>query len=204
MPKAKPKGQKLTLDYIARHFSDEDQAYRFVERMRWPNGPVCPHCGSQHAYFLTPKNGVDRYTRTGHATQRRVWKCGACRKQYSVLVGTIFEGSKIPLYKWLLAVHMMCSGKNGVSAHELHCDLEITYKSAWFMAHRIRKAMEREPLSGMLSGVVEADETYIGGKRRDGRRGRPAVDSNKVAVFTLVERDGEARSQVLKRVTGRT
>jgi transposase-like protein len=166
MPKAHPKGQKITLDYIARHFSDEDRAYQFIESMRWPNGPICPHCRSERAYFLQPKNGVDRYTRTGHATQRRVYKCAACRKQYSVLVGTIFEGTKIPLYKWLLAIHMMCSGKNGVSAHELHRHLEITYKSAWFMAHRIRKAMERQPLAGLLTGTVEADETYVGGKPR--------------------------------------
>lgn len=204
MPKAAPKGEEITLDYIARHFSDEDQAYQFLERMRWPNGPVCPHCQGTKAYFLTSKG--DRYTRTGHATQRRVWKCATCRKQFSVLVGTIFEGSKIPLYKWLLAVHMMCSGKNGVSAHELHRDLEITYKSAWFMAHRIRKAMEREPLAGLLSGTVEADETYVGGKVKAGPNrslaARHRMD-NKTPVVTLVQRGGEVRSQVMKKVTGK-
>ena len=205
MPKSAPKGRKITLDYIARHFADEGEAYKFLEAQRWPNGPVCPHCRGTKAYFLQPRT-PDRYTRTGHATQRRVWKCAACRRQFSVLVGTIFEGSKIPLYKWLMAIHMMCMGKNGVSAHELHRALEITYKSAWFMAHRIRKAMEREPLAGMLSGTVEADETYVGGKprykapnRQEAARRREAT---KVPVVSLVQRGGEVRSRVMKRVTG--
>ena len=139
MPKAHPKGQKITLDYIARKFSDENEAYLFLESMRWPNGPVCPHCQGTKAYFLQPRT-PDRYTRTGHATQRRVYKCAGCRKQFSVLIGTIFEGTKIPVYKWLMAIHMMCAGTNGVAAYELHRTLEITNKSAWFMCHRIRKA----------------------------------------------------------------
>lgn len=208
MPKSAPKGQKITLDYIARHFADEGEAYKFLEAQRWPKGPICPHCKGDKAYFLQPKG--DRYTRTGHATQRRVWKCADCRKQFSVLVGTIFEGSKIPLYKWLLAIHMMCSGKNGVSAHELHRDLEITYKSAWFMAHRIRKAMEREPLAGMLSGTVEADETYVGGRPRVRNtttkmtRREIAIRKmdNKTPVVSLVQRGGEVRSQAMRRVNG--
>jgi transposase-like protein len=209
MPKAAPKGQKITLDYIARHFQDENEAYLFLEKMRWPNGPVCVHCQHTKAYFLQPKG--DRYTRTGHATQRRVYKCANCRKQFSVLIGTIFEGSKIPLYKWLLAIHMMCSGKNGVAAYELHRTLEITNKSAWFMCHRIRKAMEREPLAGMLmTGTVEADETYIGGRpRRKNNAPRMSMKEaarhrmdNKTPVVSLVQRGGEVRSRVMKKVTG--
>lgn len=117
-----------------------------------------------------------------------------------MLVGTIFEDSKIPLSKWLLAIHLLCQGKNGVSAHELHRTLGITYKSAWFMAHRIRYAMERPPLVDKLQGIVEADETYIGGKAK-GKRGRGAA--NKTPVVTLVERNGEARSQVMEHVTGK-
>jgi len=102
-----------------------------------------------------------------------------------------------------MAVHMMCSGKNGVSAHEIARSLEVSIKTAWFMTHRIREAMKQEPLAGMLSGTVEADETYIGGKRRGSKRGRPSPDSShKTAVVTLVSRDGEARSQVMERVTG--
>lgn len=190
---------ELNLSIIAKHFSDEEAAYELIERIRWPEGPICPHCGSvNHAYYLTPTNGY-RTTRTGNVTYRRVWKCADCRNQFSVLVGTIFEDSKIPLSKWLLAIHLLCQGKNGVSAHELHRTLDITYKSAWFMAHRIRYAMQRPPLVDKLDGIVEADETYVGGKAR-GKRGRGAA--NKTPVVTLVERNGEAPSQVMHKVTG--
>src|SRR5712691_233714 len=113
MPKAHLKDQKLSLSHFAKHYSDEDAAYRFLERQRWPNGPVCPHCGCMNAAFLPPRNGVDRETRTGHATQRRVWKCKDCGKQFSVLLGTVLEDSRIPVSKWLLAMHLMCASKNG-------------------------------------------------------------------------------------------
>ena len=201
MPKANLKGQKLTLSKVAKEFSDEAKAWQCMEQIRWPNGPICPHCGTTSAYFLQPK--ADRYTRTGHASARRVWKCAGCRKQFSVLIGTIFEDSRIPLSKWLLALYLMCSGKNGVSAHELHRELEITYKSAWFMAHRIRYAMEQQPLASKLSGIVEADETYIGG-REPGKRGRPGAASKKTPVVLLVERNGEARSRAVARVDRET
>ena len=212
MPKAHPKGQKITLDYIARNFSDENEAYLFIEAMRWPNGPVCPHCRGTKAYFLQPRT-PDRYTRTGHATQRRVWKCAACKKQFSVLMGTIFEGSRIPVSKWLLGMHMMCSAKNGVAARELARTLEITVKSAWFMAHRLRYAMEHPAVAGKvaekLSGTVEADETYIGGKqRRPNLAPRLSLKQaaqhrmdNKTPVVSLVQRGGEVRSHVMPRVT---
>ncbi len=187
-----------TFSQIAKYFSDEAEAYKLVERLRWPNGPVCPHCGViDHAYYLEPKEGP-RKTRTGNTSDRRVWKCGACRKQFSVLVGTIFEDSRIPLSKWLLAIHEMCADKNGVSALELSRKLGITYKSAWFMAHRIREAMKRPPLLGKLQGTIEVDETYVGGRAK-GKRGRGAA--NKTPVVSLVERDGEVRSQVMEQVT---
>lgn len=187
------KMEELNLSKIAKRYSDEEEAYRLVERIRWPNGPICPHCGViGNAYYLEPKEG-NRKTRTGKTTYRRVWKCGDCRKQFSVLVGTIFEDSRIPLSKWLLAIHMMCAAKNGVSALELQRTLGIAYRSAWFMAHRIRYAMARPPLADKLQGVVEADETYIGGRAK-GKRGRGAA--NKTPVLSLVERDGEVRSQM--------
>lgn len=187
-----------TFSQIAKYFSDEGEAYKLVERLRWPSGPVCPHCGViDHAYYLAPKEGP-RKTRTGNTSDRRVWKCGTCRKQFSVLVGTIFEDSRIPLSKWLLAIHEMCADKNGVSALELSRKLDITYKSAWFMAHRIREAMKRPPLLGKLQGTIEVDETYIGGRAK-GKRGRGAA--NKTPVVSLVERDGEVRSQVMAQVT---
>ena len=194
----------LTLSTIAKHFSDEEAAWAFLEQTKWPNGPVCPRCGVVgNAYFLTPKQGA-RTTRTGKTTYRRLWKCGACRQQFSVLVGTVMEDSKIPVSKWLLAIHMLNAGKNGVSALELSRTLGIGYRAAWFMAHRIRYAMapqpsEQEQPPTRLQGVVEADETYIGGRAR-GKRGRGAA--NKTPVVTLVERNGEARSQVVTNVTG--
>src|SRR4051812_30274347 len=112
MPKAAPKDQKITLSHLAKHYSDEGAAWAFLERLRWPNGPICPHCGGTDATFLQPRT-PDRYTRTGHATQRRVWKCADCRKQFSVLIGTVFEDSRIPVSKWLLGMHLLCAGKNG-------------------------------------------------------------------------------------------
>jgi transposase-like protein len=160
----------INLSTIAKHFSDEAAAYTLIEAIRWPDGPVCPRCGTvDHAYMLEPRKG-ERTTRKGTVSHRRIWKCGACRKQFSVLVGTIFEDSKVPLSKWLLTIHLLCAGKNGVSAHELHRQLGVTYKTAWFMAHRIRYAMERPAMGGKLAGIIEGDETYFGGKAKNMHR----------------------------------
>lgn len=190
--------KNLNLAELAKHFSDEAAAWKLIESIRWPEGPICPHCGHDDKHYYLG----NRKTRAGKVSPRRVWKCSDCRRQFSALVGTIFEGSHVPLSKWLLAIHLMCSGKNGVSAHELHRQLGVALKTAWFMGHRIREAMKQDPIRGMLTGVVEGDETYIGGKRRGTRPGRPEADSHKTAVMTLVSRDGEARSQVMERVTG--
>lgn len=177
---------------LAEYFASEEKAYDLIESIRWPNGPVCPHCESNEKAY-----------RINIAKQkRRVWKCKACRKQFSVMIGTIFEGSKIPLNKWLVAMYLMCSSKKSISANQLHRSLGITYKSAWFLCHRIRYAMAREPLKGMLKGIVEADETYVGGKKRKGsKRGR---GTKKTPVLTLVERKGRARSYKLDNLTKRT
>src|SRR2546423_9375323 len=148
----------LNLVSLIREIGTEDDARAFLESLRWPGGPFCPRCGDTKAYKLNPKPTSTRGVRKG------VYKCGGCRKQYTVTVGTIFEDSHIPLSKWLLAIHLMCASKKGISAHQLHRMLELSYKSAWFMCHRIRYAMEQEPLRGKLSGIVEADETFIGGK----------------------------------------
>lgn len=191
---------ELTISTIAKRYSDEDAAYEYIESLRWPNGPICPHCGVvDNATYLAPKDG-HRTTSTGKVSFRRVWQCNECRQQFSVLVGTIFEDSKIPLSKWLLGIHLMCAGKNGVAALELQRTLGIAYRSAWFMAHRIRYAMAHESFDKPLEGTVEADETYVGGKAH-GKRGRGAA--NKTPVVSLVERGGNVRSRVVTNVTGK-
>ncbi len=173
---------------------DEDTAREMLERMRWPNGASCPHCGGADPYKLTPK--------AGSTTRKGVWKCRACRRQFTVLVGTVFQSSHIKLTVWLKAIYLLCSSKKGMSAHQLHRMLGITYKAAWFMAHRLRYAMTQEPLASKLSGVVEVDETYVGGRPRgQGRRGRPGPGHNKVPVVALVERGGRVRAFPMPRVT---
>src|SRR5438093_7912928 len=177
------------LSKLGKHFSDEDAARELLESLRWPNGPVCPHCGGDEPYKLTPKPTSQRPGRKG------LYKCRACRKQFTVTVGTIFEDSHIPISKWLLTIHLMCASKKGVSAHQIHRMLGVSYKAAWFMCHRIRYAMTGDPQAAeKLSGVVEADETYIGGSRRGTPRGRPGPESHKTPVFALLERDGDVRS----------
>ena len=165
-------------------FSDASKAREHLEALHWPNGPICPHCGE-----------TDRVKRLeGKSTRPGVIMCNPCRKPFTVTVGTIFEDSKIAINKWLLAFRLMASSKKGISAHQLHRSLGITYKSAWFMAHRIREAMDGadgdDPLGGPNT-VVEADETYVGGKARNRAFRKPAA---KKAVVALVQREGHVRS----------
>jgi len=174
----------------AKYLKNEDAARAFIERLRWPDGPVCPHCAATKIYRLAVAG-----------TQRKVLKCAACRKQFSVTVGTIFEDSHIPLTSWLGAMQLLCSSKKGMSAHQLHRMLAITYKSAWFMAHRIRHAMAETSYAGKLGGIVEVDEAYIGGKRK-GYDTKRRMD-NKAPVFSLVQRGGTVRSFAMPRVTGK-
>ena len=144
---------------LGHRFSDEDKARELLESVRWPNGTACLHCGSVKVYRLEPKPDSKRPGRKG------LWKCADCRKQFTVTVGTIFEGSHIKLNKWVIAIYIMCASKKGVSALQLKRMMEpITYKSAWFMCHRIRHAMTQGPMTELLNGTVEVDETYIGGK----------------------------------------
>jgi transposase-like protein len=153
----------MNLIELAKQFSTEESGREFLEKTLWPDGPVCPHCGLVgEAYRLAPKPGKKTHVRPG------VWKCKDCRKQFTVKVGTIFEDSHIPLHKWLMAMHLMNASKKGMSSHQLHRMLGITYKSAWFMTHRIRWAMRQESFDAPLSGIVEVDETFVGGKLRTG------------------------------------
>jgi transposase-like protein len=179
------------------HFQDADKARAFLEKLRWPNGAVCPHCGCKTAYKLTAKPNSKKPVRPG------VYKCKDCGQQFTVTVNTIFEDSHIALNKWLLAIHLLCASKKGMSAHQLHRMLGVTYKTAWFMAHRVRYMMSQPSFKQKMSGVIEADETYVGGKRKNqGGRGRPDAYSHKQAVFALVKRGGDVRSFHVERVTG--
>jgi transposase-like protein len=197
----------VNLSILAKHFSDEDASRELMEKWRWPNGAACPKCGGADPYKLTPKATSKKPGRKG------LYKCRACRKQFTVTVGTVFEDSRIPISKWMLAVHLLASSKKGISAHQLHRNLGISYKAAWFMAHRLRYAMNVGPLAALLSGTVEVDETYVGGKRRAGGRnasgkkmiGRPQPsDKTKTPVVVLVERKGRAIAFPVERVDGRT
>jgi transposase-like protein len=173
-------------------FTDENKAREHFEATRWPNGPYCPHCGETERVYRV--QGKTENTRPG------VLFCNACEKPFTVTVGTVMERSHIPLNKWALAFRLMCSSKKGVSAHQLHRTLGVTYKTAWFMAHRIREAMRpnsASPLGGD-NKVVEIDETYIGGKARN-RKGKVPP---KEAVVALVERDGRVRSRHVANVDG--
>jgi transposase-like protein len=202
--------QGISLPRLAQSIDSEADAYAFLESLRWADGVVCPHCGATgRCFFLKPANDVSRKTRTGAVSQRRVWKCGDCRRQFSVLTGTIFHGTKIPVRTWLMVIFEMCSAKNGISAREIERKYELTAKSAWFMCHRIREAMRREPLAGLLRGTIVADETWIGGdpKNRHGGmrygKGKGPNPTDKQPVLALVHKEtGEVRSHMVPTVRG--
>lgn len=188
-------------------YTDENAAREHLERLLWADGIVCPHCGSVDAATLLK----------GKSTRPGVYKCRPCKKPFSVTVGTVFERSKIPLNTWVYAVDLYTASKKGFSAHQLHRTLGVTYKTAWFMAHRIREAMsEPKGPSNPMGGegkIVEADETYIGekaDKRKVTTSGRPFLKggkhgpSNKRAVVSLVERGGKVRSFHVERADANT
>jgi transposase-like protein len=171
---------------IPRIYTDEIVARKHLEKLLWPEGPVCPHCGS-----------IDEATKLkGKSTRSGVYKCRGCEKPFSVTVGTLFEKSKIPLNQWVYAVHLYTSSKKGFSAHQLHRMLHVTYKTAWFMAHRIRKAMEAtntEPMGGNR-GPLQVDETYYGGTSKRAKNYTRKLKS-KGSVIALVDgASGEARA----------
>ena len=185
-------------------YADADKAREYIESVRWPDGAYCPHCG-------TTAEGVTKLE--GKAHRKSLYQCNGCLEQFTVTVGTLYERSHIPLHKWLLATHLLCSSKKGISAHQLMRRLGLgSYRTAWFMAHRIREGMA--PLKGKtapLGGkgkIVEADTTYIGGKEKNkhvGKRDAKKIGGKgKQIVHTLVERGGRARSDHIANVSGKT
>ena len=170
------------------HFHNEEAAFARLEQIVWPNGPVCPHCG-----------GVDRITpvKGGRVGLKR---CGDCKKQFTAKVGTVFEDSKVKLHLWFQAAHLMASSKKGISSHQLHRTLGVTYKTAWFMSHRLREAM-RDASPGQLGGsgkIVESDETFFVNKKGFKRQ---SGFGHKMVIHSLVERGGKIYSTVLDTVS---
>lgn len=182
------------------YFHDEAEAYKKVESIVWPNGPVCPKCGNADAERI--------YDLRGQSHRMGLRKCAECRKQFTVKIGTIFQSSHIPLHKWLQAIFLIASSKKGISANQLHRTLEVTLKTAWFMGHRIREAMRSGDLAPMGGdgGIVEVDETFIGHdydvKPKHDKKGRGYA--HKFKVLTLVERGGHARSMVVDDLKAKT
>lgn len=174
-------------------FSDANKAREHLESIMWPDGPTCPHCGE-----------VENICKLkGKSHRPGLHQCNSCRGHFTVTVGTVLERSKIPLNKWVLGFHLMASSKKGVSAHQIHRMLGVTYKTAWFMMHRIREAM-RDTKPGGLGGpnkVVESDETYVGGKAKNAHKSKPIP--KKHAVVTLVEREGKVRARHVPSVTAK-
>lgn len=196
----------------------DDECRAFLEKKRWPNGPICPKCGASKPYTINrraeSKNAVKSF-----------YKCRTCRKQYTATVGTIFEDSHAPLGKWFAAIYLMCASKKGVSAHQIHRMLGVHYRTAWFMCHRVREAMREDGF--LLGGIIEVDETYIGPKTRRGHpvanrerrqldlearglspkqhlRGTHGPLAGKQAAFGMIERGGRVRSMHVPEVTSRT
>jgi transposase-like protein len=200
--------QEFSIPALTTKVQTEADAYLLLEELHWNGQVVCPHCGgTERCFYLNPANGVSRKTRTGSRSQRRVWKCGDCRKQFSVLTGTIFHGSKVSVRTWLFVIFEMCASKNGVSAREIERKYDLTAKTAWFMLHRIREAMKREPLAGLLSGTVVADETWIGGRpaNRHGYKPTKGRATDKTPVLSLVHYETrEVRSRVVPNVDAAT
>ena len=186
----------MTADLTNPVFQDEAKAREWLEASRWPNGPVCAHCGAtaervRKLLGVKDKKGRER---------QGLYQCNECHGQFTVMMGTLYERSHIPLHKWLLATHLMTSSKKGMSAHQLHRMLGVTYKTAWFMGHRIREGMtdtNPSPIGG--SGkIIEADEAFVGGKEGNKHRNKRKLMGRgydgKEMVFSLVERGGKARS----------
>ncbi|HMS83810.1 MAG TPA: IS1595 family transposase [Nitrospira sp.] len=181
-----------TLQEAIRYFADQQRCQDLLSAMRWPQGPVCPRCNSlNHGYLKS----------------RKVYQCKDCRKQYTAKLGTIFEDSPLPLDKWFCALWMITSAKNGVSSYEVHRALKVTQKTAWFMLHRLRLALQKGSIDRKLMGDVEVDETYIGGQARNMHKDKQLKMKReegffrKAVVIGMLERKGEVRTAVINRAS---
>lgn len=173
----------------------EDEARAKLEAIRWPNGTVCAHCGC-----------MGNFTKVQSIKRPGLYRCGDCKGQFTVKVNTVMHDSHLPIRLWLMTFSIMCSAKKGVSALQLQRQLGLgSYKTAWHLCHRIRHAMHQEPLKGLLTGAVEVDETYVGGKPRkfSGKEAKSGRGTKKVPVMALVERDGRVRAHVVPNVTAK-
>ncbi len=189
----------MNIAKLSLEVTSEANAYAYFERLRWNGAPKCAHCESSNVYFIEPANGVSRATRTGTQSQRRVWRCRDCKKQFSVITNTVMHGTKIPVRVWLMVIFELCSSKNGVAAREVERKYGIAGRSAWFMLHRIREAMSHDDFV-LFSGDVTADEAYIGGDPEFRHFAGPGSgNTEKTPVVTLIDVDTHvARSEVVK------
>lgn len=197
---------RTTIAKLSLEVTSEAQAYEYFEKLRWANGAKCAHCASTNVYFIEPANGVSRSTRTGAQSERRVWRCHDCKKQFSVITNTIMHGTRIALRVWLMVIFELVSSKNGVAAREVERKYGVAARSAWFMLHRIREAMSHDDFV-LFSGDVVADEVYIGGDpifRHADKRG-PRYTSDKTAVVTVIDEDTRVvRSTVVSAVDSKS
>jgi transposase-like protein len=183
---------QMNLPKLVEQFGSEDKCHAYLEELRWPDGVECPRCESK---------------KISRIASRRQFECSDCRYQFSVRTGTVFQDSHLPLWKWFLAIYLMGESKKGISANQLKRMLDVSYKTAWYLCHRVRASMHDEN-APQLSGIVEADETYIGGKTRNRQHGKPGGDGSwrdrKTMVLGAVERGGEVRLRVAKRADQKT
>jgi transposase-like protein len=187
--KTKFNADELNLLMLAKKYSNETKARKLFEAMRWPGGkPICPHCKHDEAYTIKSKPGTKNKVRPG------LYCCSACRKTFTATVGTVMEDSHLPISKWLMASFLLASSKKGMSAHQMHRMLKITYKAAWFMCHRLRFAIGDDGVK--LKGTVEADETFVGGKGE-----LKTSFLRKTPVVVLLERGGRAKTRVVSNVS---
>jgi len=207
---------KTTIASLSAQIVTEADAYRHLESLRWGTTPVCAHCQGTDVYLIPPTNGTSRRTAGGTMSERRVWKCRLCTRQFSVTTNTMMHATKIPLRTWCLVIFEMCASKNGVSAREVERKYGLTPRTAWHMTHRIRSAMAGGGLAETMRGTIVADETFIGGnisrmnkktrERLVERRNAPdglKTGNAKTPVLSLINATtGEVRSRVVANVDG--